>query len=155
VRMASIAQTINVLQSMLLTRGDTVVETPSYWVFQMYTVHHDATLLPISLDAGQYTYDGHSIPAVSASASRDSLGVTHITMSNLDPDRARTVTTDIRGEPVSSVSGRILTAATMQAHNTFDHPHTVEPTSFDGAKLSGSTLTVRLPPKSIVVLTLQ
>jgi len=155
VRMASIAQTINVLQSMLLTHGDTIVETPTYWVFQMYTVHHDATLLPISLDAGRYTYGDQSIPAVSASASRDSLGVTHITMSNLDPNQAHTVTTDIRGEPVSSVSGRILTAATMQAHNTFDNPHAVEPKSFDGARLSGRTLTVQLPPKSIVVLTLK
>ncbi len=155
VRMASIAQTINVLQSMLLTRGDTIVRTPTYWVFQMYTVHHDATLLPISLHAGNYAYGGDSIPAVSASASRDSLGVTHITMSNLDPDHARTVTTDIRGEGVSRVSGRILTAPTMQAHNTVAHPDAVEPKAFDGATLSGGTLTVQLPPKSIVVLTLQ
>jgi alpha-N-arabinofuranosidase len=154
VRGANIAQMVNVLQSMILTRGDQMILTPTYYVYDFYTVHHDAVSLPVSLDAGHYTYEGDSIPAVSASASRDTTGRIHITMTNLDPDQARTVQVAIRGQRVSRVSGRILTAATMAAHNTFEQPNAVHPESFDGARLAGETLTVRLPAKSIVVLEL-
>jgi alpha-N-arabinofuranosidase len=154
VRGANIAQMVNVLQSMILTKGDQMVLTPTYYVFDFYTVHHDALELPISLDAGEYTYQGDSIPAVSASASKKD-GVIHITMSNLDPDHARTVQASIRGQKVSRVSGRILTAATMNAHNTFEQPNAIHPETFDGARISGDQLTVQLPAKSLVVLELR
>jgi alpha-N-arabinofuranosidase len=155
VRGANIAQTINVLQSMVLTRGPEMILTPTYHVFEMYTVHHDATLLPISITAGEYAYEGESIPAVSASASRDGEGRIHISLVNLDPDRARTVTADLRGATPSSVTGRVLTAPTMNAHNTFEQPTAVQPAAFRGARLARNTLTVELPAKSVVVLELR
>ena len=152
VRGANIAQTINVLQAMVLTRGKDMILTPTYHVFEFYTVHHDATLLPISLTAGTYEFEGQSVPAVSASASRDSAGRIHITLANLDPNRARTVETELRGARVTGVTGRVLTAAAMNAHNTFEQPTAVQPAEFRGARLSGSTLTIDLPAKSVVVL---
>lgn len=155
VRMANIAQAVNVLQAMILTRGDQMILTPTYYVFELYTVHHDAVMLPISLDAGRYEFGGESVPAVSASASRDRTGKIHISLTNLDPNRARTVRTELRGANVHAVSGRILTAATMGAHNTFEQPDAVHLASFTGARLAGDRLTVELPPKSVVVLELQ
>ena len=155
VRMANIAQAVNVLQSMILTRGDQMILTPTYHVFELYTVHHDAVLLPISLDAGRYEFDGQSIPAVSASASRDSAGRIHISLTNLDPDHPRLVHTALRGAVVHVVSGRILTASTMNAHNTFEQPNAVQLAPFTGATLAGDHLTVELPPKSVVVLELR
>jgi alpha-N-arabinofuranosidase len=155
VRGANIAQTVNVLQAMILTRGAQMIVTPTYHVFALYTVHHDATLLPISLTAGSYTFEGQSVPAVSASASRDSAGWIHITLANLDPNRPRTVQTELRGARVTGVTGRVLTAAAMTAHNTFDQPTAVQPAEFRGARLSGGALTVELPAKSIVVLELR
>jgi alpha-N-arabinofuranosidase len=154
VRGANIAQMINVLQAMILTRGDQMILTPTYHVFEMYTPHHDATLLPIALDEGAYTFDGDSVPAVSASASRDSTGKIHVTLVNLDPDAPRTVAADIRGTTVSAVSGRILTAGTMSAHNTFDAPTAVQPAPFRGARLAGGRLMIDLPAKSVVALEL-
>ena len=154
VRGANIAQAINVLQSMVLTQGDDFILTPTYHVFEFYTVHQDATLLPISVQGGLYTFNGNSIPAISASASRDSLGVIHVTMSNLDPHHARTITTDIRGVQTSRVSGRILTAPEMASTNTFEHRDVVSPAPFTGARFSGGKLMVDLPPMSVVVLTL-
>jgi alpha-N-arabinofuranosidase len=132
-----------------------MILTPTYHVFDLYTVHQDALLLPSHLDAGSYTFEGDSVPAISSTASRDRNGRIHITLTNLDPDRARTVTADIRGQRVSRVSGRILTAPTMQAHNTFEQPDAVHLAPFTGARISGSTLTVQLPAKSIVGLELQ
>jgi alpha-L-arabinofuranosidase len=140
---------------MVLTRGREMILTPTYHVFELYTVHHDATLLPISLTASSYEFEGQSIPAVSASASRDAAGRIHITLANLDPTRARTVQTELRGARVTGVTGRVLTAAAMNAHNTFERPTSVQPAEFLGTRLSGSTLTIELPAKSVVMLELR
>jgi alpha-N-arabinofuranosidase len=153
--MANIAQTVNVLQSMILTQGEQMILTPTYWVFDMYKVHQDATLLPQYIRSDSYTLGGQSIPAVSVSASRDKAGAIHITLVNVDPNQPRTVQADIRGVKVSTVSGRVLTAATMQAHNTFEDPTAVQPVAFTGARLSGGMLNVELPSKSVVVLELR
>jgi alpha-N-arabinofuranosidase len=155
VKMANIAQTVNVLQAMILTREDEMILTPTYHVFDFYTVHHDATLLPLTLDRGTYTFEGESIPAVSASASRDAEGRVHLTLANLDPHHEHPIVASIRGLDATSVSGRILTADAMNAHNTFETPETIVPASFDGAHLSGEDLTIDLPAKSVVVLTLE
>jgi alpha-N-arabinofuranosidase len=155
VRMANIAQTINVLQAMILTRGEEMILTPTYHVFEMYTVHHDATLLPIHLDEGAYEYRDMSIPAVNASASVDGNGRVHISLVNMDPNQDRTIEVEIRGADVSGVSGRVLTADAINSHNTFEQPNVVRPVAFDGASLSGNTVTVSLPSKSVVVLELQ
>ncbi len=156
VRMANIAQTINVLQAMILTERDGTgfVLTPTYHVFEMYKVHQDAELLPITLDAGTYTYGGTTIPALSAAASAKD-GRVHLTLTNVDPNQPRTVQASLRGGAFASVSGRILTADAMNAHNTFEQPNAVAPTAFDGARLDGDRLTITLPPKSIVVLELE
>jgi alpha-N-arabinofuranosidase len=155
VKGANIAQTINVLQAMILTRGAEMILTPTYHVFEFYKVHQDATLLPTEIQAGTYAYGGESIPALSVSASRDDSGAVHVTLVNMDPNAGRTVVTDIRGADPSSVSGRILTASTMQAHNTFETPNTVAPAAFNGATLSNGMLTLQLPARSIVLLELR
>ena len=152
VRMANIAQTVNVLQSMILTKGEQMILTPTYWVFEMYQVHQDATLLPLYIRSDNYGFGGQSVPAVSASASRDKAGAIHITLVNVDPNQPRSVQADIRGVKVSTVTGRVLTAPTMQAHNTFEQPEAVKPVAFTGARLSGGMLNIELPSKSVVVL---
>ena len=59
------------------------------------------------------------------------------------------------GMAPTSVSGRVLTATSMQAHNTFANPEVVKPVDFHGARISGSTLSATLPAKSVVLLQLQ
>jgi alpha-N-arabinofuranosidase len=155
VRMANIAQTINVLQAMVLTRGEEMILTPTYHVFDLYKVHQDALLLPVELDAGSYEFEGESVQAVSASASRDAEGRVHITLVNMDPDQGRTVNMEIRGQGVSGVTGQVLTGEAINAHNTFEAPDTVRPVAFGGANLSGENLTVELPAMSVVLLELR
>ena len=156
VRGANIAQTINVLQAMILTQGDRMILTPTYHVFEMYSVHQDAVLLPITLEAGRYESEGRSIPAVSGSASRDREGRIHVSLVNLDPNHARVVGAELgEGARLTRVSGRVLTAGAISAHNTFERPDAVQPRPFTGARLSGQRLTLELPAKSIVVLELQ
>ena len=155
VRMANLAQTVNVLQAMVLTQGEEMILTPTYHVFDLYKAHQDAQLLPLRLERGTYAYEGESVPAVSASASRDEEGRVHVTLANLDPNAPRTVEASLRGAAVSAVAGRLLTADQMSAHNTFEEPQAVKPVAFEGAQLDGEQFTVELPPKSIVALELR
>lgn len=152
VRMANIAQTVNVLQAMLLTRDDRMIRTPTYHVFEMYGVHHDATSLPLDVDCSAYTLEGEGIPAISASASGDDQGGVHVSLCNLDPNRKVAVRCEVRGRVAHRVSGRVLTAETMQAHNTFDRPESVQPADFTGSRFEGQELWIDLPAKSVVVL---
>ena len=132
-----------------------MILTPTYHVFELYTVHHDAELLPVELEPGTYTFGEESIPAVSASASRDTQGRIHLTLANLDPKTSWILSVEIFGATPSGVTGRILTGPTMNAHNTFDDPDVVRTSPFHGARVQGDTLTVELPAKSVVVLEMQ
>ncbi|MGB8371062.1 MAG: alpha-N-arabinofuranosidase [Limisphaerales bacterium] len=152
VKMANIAQMINVLQAMILTDNEKMTVTPSYWVFEMDTVHHDATLLPGELQSVDYAFGDKTIPAVSASASRDKAGRIHVTLCNLNPNQSIEVPCELQGAKATKLSGRILTAPEMNAHNTFDQPDNVKPTEFNAFKLTDNGFVTTLPAKSVVVL---
>ena len=155
VRMANIAQTINVLQAMILTQKEKIILTPTYHVFEMYSVHQDATLLPIELTTVDYQFEQDRIPALNASVSRDKSGAIHVSLCNLNPNAAVDVTCDLPGIKIQSVSGRILTAPQMQAHNTFEQPETVKPAEFAAFQKTDNGLTTTLPAKSVVVLAIE
>jgi len=152
VRMACIAQTINVLQAMVLTQSEKMLLTPTYHVFEMYREHQDATLLPLDLQCGRYEFEGESIPALHASASRDAGSRVFLTVCNLDPRNGAEVACVIRGVRASEVEGRVLTADALDAHNTFDKPEAIRPVAFTRARFEGQTLRIDLPAKSLVAL---
>jgi len=155
VKMANIAQMINVLQAMILTDKQKVLLTPTWHVFELYTVHHDATLLPIDLKAADYKFGSEKIPAVSASASRDAAGRIHVTLCNLDPGASTDVHCELQGAQAKKLSGRVLTASEMTAHNTFDQTETVKPTTFNSFKVTGTGFSTTLPAKSVVLLAIE
>jgi alpha-L-arabinofuranosidase len=155
VRMANIAQMVNVLQAMILTNGRQMLLTPTYHVFRMFRPFQDATLLPSYLQTPQYSLGAVSVPAVSISAARTTQGAIVVALVNLDPNQAIPMTASIAGINPQRVSGELLTAASMDAHNTFEEPYAVYTTAFAGASISGGVLSLTLPAKSVVVLTLQ
>jgi alpha-L-arabinofuranosidase len=155
VKMANIAQMVNVLQAMILTDKEKMVLTPTYHVFRMYRVHQGATLIPVDLSAPEYKLGDASVPSLSASASRDSEGRIHLSIVNLDPNQATEITTTIWGGAIKSVTGEVLTAPAVNAMNTFDSPNAIKPAPFNGYKLEGSQLSLRIPSKSVVVLELR
>jgi alpha-N-arabinofuranosidase len=152
VKMANIAQLINVLQAMILTDKEKMLLTPTYHVFQMYSVHQDAILLPTELASPDYRLGEEAIPAITASASRDNEGKVHISLTNADPHRAANLSCQLDGMMPKSATGRVLTAPAINSHNTFDAPNAVQPQPLDGASVQGGKLSVTLPPKSVVVL---
>jgi alpha-N-arabinofuranosidase len=155
VKMANIAQMVNVLQAMILTDKEKMVLTPTYYVFRMYKVHQGATLVPVELSAPHFAMDKASIPSLSASASRDAGGRIHLSIVNLDPNRRAEIATTLSGATIKTASGEVLTAAAMNAMNTFENPNQLKPSAFSGYKLQGSQLTLSIPPKSVVVLELR
>jgi alpha-N-arabinofuranosidase len=154
VKMANIAQLVNVLQALILTEGEKMLLTPTYHVFDMYQVHHDGTFVPLDLQTDDYVQGAEKIPTLSASASKDAQGRLHVSLVNLDPKAAVAVKAAIAGAKFSSVAGRVLTADAVDAHNTFDAPNRVRPAAFTSATLRDATLELQLPPRSVVVLTL-
>ena len=120
----------------------------------MYKVHQGATSLPVELTSPDYTIGAEKIPAVSVSASRDTAGKIHLSLVNTNASEAITVSCKLTGAAAKTVTGRVLTAPAVNSINTFASPHVVEPKPFNDAKLSGDTLTVTLPSKSVVVLEL-
>ncbi len=155
VRMAAIAQMVNVLQAMLLTDGAKMVKTPTYWVFELYKPWQGATSLPIQVTSPWYHKDEVAVPAVSASAVRDAAGQVHVALVNLDPNRAMPVSVSLAGLQATQASGRIITGTAMDAHNSFDAPDTVVPQPFTGAQVTGGNLTLTVPAKSVLVLDLR
>jgi alpha-N-arabinofuranosidase len=129
-----------------------MILTPTYHVFEMYKVHHDATMLPLDLDCGNYQFGGEKVPTIDVSASKDKSGKIHVTICNLDPENPAEVACKLSGFEPAKISGRVLTADDMTAHNTFDKPETVKPAAFDGFTLREDMLTLKLPAKSVVVL---
>ena len=154
-KMANIAQIVNVLQSMILTKGDQMVLTPTYYVFKMYNVHQDATYLPLQIISDQVQVRGNrTVPMLSATASQKD-GKTHISLSNVDPNQKQTVTISLGGLKANRVSGEMLTSAHLTDYNDFGKAEVVHPQAFNGAKIQNGVLTVELPAKSIVTLELQ
>ena len=155
VRMANIAQVVNVLQAMILTEGDKMILTPTFWVFDLYKVHQDAMMVPVKVSSSEYVYKGDKLPAVNCSASIDSTGKMHISLCNIDPDKTENVELSLESFRADKISGKILTASKMNADNTFDNPNEVKPADFSGFKLSGNNLKINLPKMSVVVLELE
>jgi len=156
VKMANIAQIINVLQSMLLTKENQLVKTPTFYVFKMYKVHQDATLLPIDVTCEDYSYDGMTLPSVSASASKDKKGVIHVSLCNIDPHNNRSIEIDLRGsDKLSKTEGEIITAPRENDYNDFGQPEKVNIQKFSSFNVQNNVLKVNLPAKSVVTIELK
>ena len=155
IRMANLAQTINVLQALILTEGNKMLLTPTYHVFDLFKVHQDAKLLPVQFASPDLVNGNQKIPALNVSASIDSNGLVHMTLVNLDPSKKISIKTSLQNLEWSKVEGQVLTSAKLTDVNTFTQPNIVKPVAFSGAKKEGNELVLDLPAQSIVLLTLK
>ncbi|WP_031236534.1 alpha-N-arabinofuranosidase [Asticcacaulis sp. AC460] len=153
VRMANIAQMVNVLQAMILTDKDKMLLTPTYHVFKMYVPFQDATYIPVTYDAGVYSFEGITLPRLDAVAALGADGKLYLSLTNVDPNKPVDIDVASLGFKVRSVSGETLASAKIDSANTFDAPSTVAPKPVT-AKLKDGKVMVRLAPASVTVLTL-
>jgi len=155
VRMANIAQIINVLQSMILTKNENMILTPTYHVFNLYKVHQDALLIPMKIETGDYSFGNQKLPAINCSASIDRSGRIHISLCNIDPVNEQKISCDLLGFQIKKISGQIITADKMNAHNSFENPDVIESRIFSEFESTGQTLRVAMPSKSVVMLEIE
>jgi alpha-L-arabinofuranosidase len=155
VKMANLAQTINVLQAVILTKDEKIILTPTYHVMEMYNVHQGATSIPLKVNSNDYTFNKENLKAVSVSASIDSNKFVHISLVNIDAKKNQDITIDLRGIKPANVSGKILLSDKIQDHNTFENPEKIRPVPYKSTTISGNQLKLSLPPASVVVLELK
>lgn len=154
VKMANLAQAVNVLQAVILTAGKSMILTPTYHVMEMYKVHQDAKLIPITLQSADFEFNGEKIPAVSASASQDAKGRVHISLVNIDPRKANKISIDLGGLKTSKVTGRMLLADNLRDYNSFQTPTKIVPTAYSNAKVQNGLVNIEIPAYSVIVLEL-
>ena len=155
VKMANIAQIINVLQAIILTKEDQMVKTPTFYVFKMYKVHKDALLLPVELNSEYYYNQGDSISALSVSASKNEAKEINITVANVNPTKAVSTTIVIDDEgKYKAVKAEVVTSGEMNDYNDFGKDELVNLQVFEDYKVKGNEVQVELPAKSVVLITL-
>ncbi len=151
VRMANIAQMVNVLQSVLLTEGDKMIKTPTYHVFDLFKEHQDAQLVESRIETEAIGAGEWTVPDLTESASVSADGTLHVTVANLDPARERSIETTLRGLVPTQVTARLLSGE-MHAMNTFSAPDGVTAVPFAGVDCRDNTLRFTLPPCSVASL---
>jgi alpha-N-arabinofuranosidase len=154
VRMANIAQMLNVLQAMIMTDKEKMVLTPTYHVFRMYVPFQDATFVPVAFTAGTYTHGNITLPRVDAIAARDVAGVLWLAATNVDPAQPAEISVRLPGISPRSAAGETLTAPAVDSVNTFDRPNAVVPKPVT-ARVLGDQLTLTLEPKSVTVISIR
>jgi alpha-N-arabinofuranosidase len=156
VKMSNIAQTVNVLQAMVLTQEEDMILTPTYHVYRLFTAHHDATLLPAEIEAGEIAFEeGGKVARANASASRDAGGKIHVSLCNVHIAESLKVEAVLEGAKARKIAGQVLTAERITSHNTFEKPEAVKPAAFEGARPTEKGFEATLPPRSVVVLEIE
>ena len=154
VKMANLAQMVNVLQAVILTEGDRMIKTPTYHVMHMYRYHQGADLLETSVSGVETAGpDEWKVPEVTQSVSVDKDGIITVTINNLSTDEAKDIEVVIAGRSADVADARIVTGE-MHAHNTFDAPDTVVEEEFSDYRTTDGTIGITLPPCSVVMLRL-
>lgn len=152
VKMANLAQMVNVLQSVILTEGADMILTPTYHVFDMYKYHQDAMLVDSSIESEQIGVEEEfQVPNLTESVSVAADGTMHITVTNASLTEAITVDTIIVDRKVKEVCGQIV-GGEMHEKNTFEEPDVVQVRTFDDVKITDTGLSFTIPTCSVVHL---
>jgi alpha-N-arabinofuranosidase len=150
VRMANLAQMVNVLQALILTDNERMLLTPTYHVFDLYQGHQGATLLPARVTAPDYALDTVKVPSLSVSASRNAKGEIKVSLVNVDPTRAARVQIDVQGREVRSASGHVITSALMDARPEFGKADPLAPAALGSLRVRNGVLSLTAPAKSVI-----
>ena len=155
VKMANLAQIVNVLQAVILTEGDKIVKTPTYHVFDIYKYHQDAELIFSDIDIKMIGVEHEwQVPNLTESVSITSDGVLHLTMTNLSAEESFDIDAEIIGKKPEKVLGEIVTGE-IHAKNTFDEPECVVVRKYDGAQITEKGIRFIIPASSVLHLELR
>lgn len=156
IKMANIAQIVNVLQSMILTdtKGSGhMVLTPTYHIFNMYKPFQESTYLPLETQCGNMKIsETLTIPTISTSAAKTANGQIVVSIANIDLQKQQEIEIKTEGYKAKNVIAQILTSKNITDYNDFSHPETIKPTTFKNISIRNGNIKMKIPAKSIVVL---
>lgn len=178
VTMGNIAQVVNVLQAMILTRDEQMLLTPTYHVFEMFKLHQGGRRIPLRFESPVYTCStavqpsqtppdsfkadappeqpwSNQVNAISASASIGQDGSVHVSLVNTSPESSYPIELTFPGRSSIQVTGRVLRAQQLDAHNTFEAPEEVTPQPLSDLEVSLTEVRLTLPPASVSTFTVQ
>lgn len=147
VKMANLAQTVNVLQAVLLTYDDVMIKTPTYHVFDLYKCHMDSTYIDVSVDSGLY----RGLPETDTTASiNEETGTIFVSVCNSNPEIEAEYNVDLLGlNREASVCCRILTGSEITSHNTPEEPDKVSIAEFTNFCVEENRISCKLPPRCV------
>jgi alpha-N-arabinofuranosidase len=150
VRIANLAQTVNVLQAVALTEegGGRMVLTPTWHVFSLYAAHQGARRLAVTGTVKSTKHDGREYPAVSATASLGADGAVTVTACNTDPEKSVDLSLALNGRELSKATAQVIAAKKLTTCNTFDRPQAVTAKRLT-LVVKGKTAQATLPPGSV------
>jgi alpha-N-arabinofuranosidase len=151
VKMANIAQLINVLQAVILTDGPKMIKTPTYHIFHMYKYHQDAELLDSYIDGTKTIGEEkqYLVPNLQESVSIDKEGIITITINNLSTTDSEPLDIAFTELKPTQVTSSIVTNK-MDAHNTFEAPDTVKEETFKDYTITDNGISCTLPACSVI-----
>ncbi len=152
VKMANIAQMVNVLQAVILTEGEKMVKTPTWHAFNLYKYHQDGELVESSVETKEVGLEEkYMIPDLTESVSLSKDGRLHVTLTNASLTDSADMEAVFAETPVKSVKASVLTGD-MKAHNTFDAPDQVHSAEFTAVSVNGNKVTFTAPACSVLHL---
>ena len=151
VKMACIAQMVNVLQSVILTEGPKMILTPTYHVFHMYRHHQDAELVESCIDGNRMIGTGadNQVPFLNESVSVDKDGYVNVTVANLSTKEDAPVEMSFMELMPKEITAAVLKGE-MHAHNTFDEPENVKEEAFDAYEVKDGKVCFTAPACSVI-----
>lgn len=153
VKIAALAQMVNVLQAVILTEGDKMVKTPTYHVMHMYRYHQGASLLESAVTGAGETGAGKwTVPKITESVSKDSEGIITITLNNLSIETAEDMDIKLADNGYKVIEAKVVTNTDIHVHNTFEAPEQITEQEFTGYTEHEDHIFVKLPAGSVTVL---
>ena len=153
VKIAALAQMVNVLQAVILTEGGMMIKTPTYHVMHMYRHHQGASLLESAVTgAGETGIGKWKVPKVTESVSKDSDGIITITLNNLSIETAEDISIKFAGNGYKLIEAKVVTGNDIHIHNTFEAPEQIKEQEFTAYTESEDGISIKLPASSVVEL---
>jgi alpha-N-arabinofuranosidase len=152
VHMANLAQTVNVLQAIILTNDTDMILTPTYHVFDLYKPHKDATLLSHHLVTEEVSYGKEKLEALNVSTSKSPDGTVNISIANIHPDKKIDLDVVLRGISAKNVTAEYVTGPSIDSYNTFEKKEVIKKAAFKDFKLDNDNLKIAVPANSVLMV---
>ena len=156
VRIANIAQIVNVIAP-LITRGDDLLVQSIFHPFTMYAQRREGTALRTYVDGSSYKSEHYGrVNYIDAAMIQNDFKL-HVFVTNRSTDTAVPLRIVLEDRPIQSLaSAEILTGAEdPKAANTFEQPDLVNKRPYDQIKVAGGRVQCFLPPLAFVAMTFE